>query len=117
MTRYSRSGTDGPAGESDGTDPALEDALGALADERRRDLLRSLLERDGEGPVGVGELAEEIADESDAEDVRRSLRHAHLPRLDGAGIVAYDAREGEVRLAGDQPAVEDFLEAAEGSRN
>ena len=91
--------------------------MGALADDRRRRVLRYLLERDGADAVGLGELAEAVADEDDVDDAHRSLHHAHLPRLDEAGIVDYDAHEERVRLAGDQPTVEDFLEAAAAPSN
>lgn len=116
MTRDPPSETDGRSAEADGSDPALGDALDALTDDRRRSVLRHLLAREGDGAVGVGELAEAVADSSDAADVRRSLRHAHLPRLDEAGIVAYDARDERVRLAGDQRTVAELLDAAEEAR-
>ena len=110
MTSYS-------ASEVDRTSPTLEDALGALADDRRRRVIRYLLERDGADAVGLGELAEAVADGTDVEAVRRSLHHAHIPHLDEAGIVDYDAHEEHVRLAGDLPTVEAFLEAANESPN
>ncbi|NHN59331.1 MULTISPECIES: hypothetical protein [Halorussus] len=112
MTRESPSETDRQSAEADVSDPSLEDALGALADDRRRAALRYLVARDGDGPVDVGELAEAVAGEDDVDDARRSLHHAHLPQLDEAGIAVYDAREGRVRLAGEQRTVEAFLDAA-----
>lgn len=86
----------------------------ALADERRRVVLDCLAGADA--PMAVEDLArqvaarrrwgEEPAGRSDppADAVHRvhvSLHHAHLPKLDDAGLVEYDPDEQVVRAAAD----------------
>lgn len=77
-----------------------------LQSERRRRVARHLLEFVGE-PVPVDVLASGVArQEHDApvdglapevrERVAISLDHAHLPRLDAAGVVDYDRERGSV---------------------
>lgn len=75
----------------------------ALADGRRRVVVDSLTEADA--PMDVRELARRVAarERSGAGDapgspppdavhrVHVSLHHAHLPKLDDAGLVEYDA--------------------------
>lgn len=92
-------------------EPSLDQTLRALSDSRRRAVLSHLFDREANGPATVEELARRIAAD-DAERTRWSLRHAHLPRLDDAGIVSYERRARRVRLAGDQSAVESLLAAA-----
>lgn len=92
--------------------PPLPDAAGRwldlLADRRRRDALRVLAYHDE--PVTLADLADEVAirehgvplTDVPAESVLRvylSLYHAHVPRLAGAGVVAYDQDDDVVRLS------------------
>lgn len=85
----------------------------ALADPRRRVLLAYLDEC--EFPVPREELAEQIAAAEGGADVsterRREieigLHHAHLPRLDDAGIVEYDRRSDMVVL--EEERITEFL--------
>lgn len=77
------------------------DVYALLAHERRRLVLRLL--DDVSTPIATTELAELIVEcerEDPTAEARRvvavSLHHAHLPRLDDAGVVAYDPDEGAV---------------------
>jgi DNA-binding transcriptional ArsR family regulator len=78
----------------------VADALEALADERRRAVVRVL---DGtEGPVPLQELATEIrrrpdgAQDRDRERIVVDLHHRTLPKLDTLGIVDYDSENNVV---------------------
>src|SRR6056297_2138525 len=92
-------------------DPTLEQTMQALSDDQRRETLTYLFDRDGERPIAVETLAEQVADADEYEQTYEILQHTHLPRLDAAGIIAYDRTEKRVRLAGDQSSVEALLEA------
>lgn len=63
-----------------------------LADGERRTLLAVLLERDE--PLPLTDLRTRLADDGDERKVGIRLVHAHLPKLDEAGLVEYD-REAE----------------------
>lgn len=72
-----------------------------LAKQRRRLLCRVL--RESTTPLPAGELADRIAERefetptpADRRTVYCSLHHNHLPRLDEADVVAYEATEGSV---------------------
>lgn len=101
---------------ADAKPPVSTDELfDVLARERRRHVLRCLLER--AEPVALGELASavarreaETADEAPPLDrVRMSLYHTHLPRLADAGAVKYDA-EREVVAPGRLAPYEPYLD-------
>jgi DNA-binding transcriptional ArsR family regulator len=91
---------------------STDDTLRLLADERRRTALRFLIE--GDGPTTVDEVAERVAadagDDRPVERVRVDLHHTHLPKMDEAGVVDYDARRGTVRYR-QRAAVEELLDA------
>lgn len=104
--RFARRGSPGATG----TDPATVDALfDALADERRRVILEYVL--DQSEPVGLDELAERLHGPgsappstpglSERNRLRCRLYHAHLPRLDDAGIVEFDRERNTVRPSDD----------------
>ncbi len=67
------------------------------AEDADRDSTRSPSDRDGES-AGRG-------------TVRLELRHVHLPKLEGAGVLEYDRRSETVRYWG-QPSLEEWLEHA-----
>lgn len=78
-----------------------------LSSSRRRFVLQYLSRH--EGPVPFSELANELAaweNDTDVEDITErqrkrvyvSLYQTHIPKLEEAGIVDYDADAGEVRL-------------------
>lgn len=98
----------------------VEETMDALADDRRRELLSYLLERDGDGGVEVEALADYVCDGGESGNAERAstrLHHAHLPRLDDAGIVSYERDEETVYLADNVSLVEDILDAADTFRN
>ena len=78
-----------------------------LSSSRRRFVLQYL--NDHDGPVPFSELANELAaweNDTDVEDITErqrkrvyvSLYQTHIPKLEEAGVVDYDADSGEVRL-------------------
>ena len=78
-----------------------------LSSSRRRFVLQYLTQH--EGPVPFSELANELAaweNNTDVEDITErqrkrvyvSLYQTHIPKLEEAGVVDYDADSGEVRL-------------------
>ncbi|MFD1686554.1 DUF7344 domain-containing protein [Halobellus litoreus] len=74
-----------------GNDSAV---LTALANERRRVVLRHLGRTSG--PTSVSELAERVSESGPYKTVSRTraaieLYHVHLPQLDVAGLIEYDA--------------------------
>lgn len=89
----------------------VDAVLCAIADERRRRIVGYLVEH-GDEPVTIDELvdAATAADSAGPPDppsratiewtVTR-LHHTHLPKLDRAGVVEYDARSGIVRYRPD----------------
>ena len=64
----------------------LDDYLRLLADERKRRLLRSLLDADGD-PVVLS---------PDDPRERAQLYHIHLPKLADAGLIDWDRRDSLV---------------------
>lgn len=78
-------------GGGTGVDGKLE----AVADGTRRDILDVLAESGEE--MSLEELQEALEEESyreRLEELRISLHHNHLPRLDEEGLIDYDEEEG-----------------------
>lgn len=103
---------------TDGADPGethpLDRSFDALADGRRRALLRHLSETDGDA-ASFAELVDHVAGRGTAPDVDRvaaSVFHVHLPKLAEADLVEYDDRNRTVRYRGDE-LVEAWLERVE----
>lgn len=77
-----------------------------LATESRREILAYLYGIDRE--VAIAELADYLATagiETDRGRATMALEHAHLPKLDGTGLIRWDRENGTVRLSvadGDQ---------------
>lgn len=97
------------------TAPSLDEVFTLLANQRRRYVLYYLFTR-SEGVATIDELANAIStlERRSAEaqtQVRTSLHHAHLPKLEEAGVIEYDLRSETIRYWG-QPAVEEWLEHA-----
>jgi hypothetical protein len=99
-------GLDGGA-ESDGRLDALSpEAAGLLAHPRRRHAIEHL--RTLDGPIGLSDLAEEVAvaergtvsriPPEDVEPVHVSLHHSHVPKLVEAGVVEYSRKSDLVEL-------------------
>ena len=68
--------------------------LAALANDRRRAVLRDL--RRTNGPTSVTEMAERLSETGPYSDISRTriaieLYHVHLPKLDVADLIEYDA--------------------------
>jgi hypothetical protein len=91
-----------------------------LRNDRRRFVIEHL--RDHGGQSSVGALADQLAGEESGEspppkNVRQSvyvsLHQTHLPRLDEAGVVAYDARSKAVELLDGAAAVTVYMEVVE----
>ncbi|MBX0294039.1 DUF7344 domain-containing protein [Haloarcula nitratireducens] len=96
------------------------DAIELLASRRRRTLLGLLV--DADGAVTLGSLATAIAQTERASGlgatpshrIAVSLHHAHLPKLDAAGVVDYDRETNSVRYRGDER-IETWLAAIDES--
>jgi DNA-binding transcriptional ArsR family regulator len=94
----------------------VEETMDALADDRRRELLAYLLERDDDEKVEVAALVDHLSDggeDVDHERIHTRLRHVDLPRLADAGIVSYERSAETVRLADDASLIEDALDAVD----
>lgn len=98
--RRSDSTRDEPGRNRRRTDEERVDAIfGVLSDARRRRVIRLLRAR--EGAVAVSALAEALAAREpggpEPERLVVSLRHVHLPKLEGAGVVDYTSDRSQVR--------------------
>lgn len=102
------------SGETSGV--ATSAAYELLARGRRRRVLDHL--RDADDAIHLAELAEAVAaveaDGDPADDhvarVETSLYHAHLPKLDDAGVVQFSTNPGRVSLGDDADAVFRFID-------
>lgn len=90
-------GTPTTDSEAPGSIEAVDQLYRSMADHRRRITVRVLEDR---GSMDLQALADEIAarepGESDTETIEISLVHKHLPVLEEAGIVEYEADAGSV---------------------
>jgi len=105
--------TNEPPGADHGSrDRSLDAVFEMLRSERRRNVLYILYQR--AGPVQVSDLADEVATREDAELTRvaTAIRHVHLPKLDDAGVVEFDAEAGSVRFADDSGRLRRYLTRA-----
>jgi hypothetical protein len=91
-----------------------------LRNDRRRFVIERLQQNDGRATVGS--LADRLASEESGEspppkNVRQSvyvsLHQTHLPRLDEAGVVAYDSESKVVELLDGAEAVTVYMEVVE----
>lgn len=101
---------------------AIDDALHALSNGRRRAVVQYLRES-GDATYDVGEIADVVVNPQtpsrssdppvrDPEEVAALLRHRHLPKLDDHGIVAFDPADNVVSYRGD-PVVEELLDTVQ----
>lgn len=97
---------------------ADSDVFAILSNERRRHTLEYLCDRSERNRVDLRDLAEAIATaESGESPAPRPVRHAvyvslhqtHLPMLDTAGVLAYDADRKHVRLLDPAREVERYM--------
>ncbi|ESP90197.1 DUF7344 domain-containing protein [Candidatus Halobonum tyrrellensis] len=86
--------------------PTTDALVALLADRRRRTVVRHLAERPAESSLEtlVETLSPANADPADERELRTALHHNHLPRLDEAGLVEYDAATHAVRYRPDDRA-------------
>lgn len=97
---------------SSGDEPAgglsKSEIFDLLRNQRRRLVLRYIERHDGDVPAEIGEIATQVAAwENDVavdavtsaqrKRVYTTLQQSHLPKLDEAGIVEFDAARGTVR--------------------
>lgn len=105
-------------------DRSLDSLFVALADQRRRSVCRYIA-RTGEPVVTLDELAASVspkeqpvpaspaAEAGADENVRVSLHHVHLPKLDDAAIVEYARERKAVRTGTSFPLALDLLQTVE----
>ena len=95
----------------------LDTAFGLLADRRRRAVVE-VLRTAPRGSLAASDLVDAVAAvcEADADDLAPTLYHRHLPKLDEAGVVDYDA-EAEVVSYDSDPLIERCLDLAETHRS
>lgn len=93
------------------TAPLEAGLFSLLASARRREVLSVL---DGADAPTVEDLAERIAAREagapSTHEVEVSLVHAHLPKLEAAGLLEYDDETGEVTLTADVDDLRPYLE-------
>ena len=96
-----------------------DDVFDVLSNHRRRYALHTLKRRDG--TIEIGDLAEQIAawenevsvidlTAAQRKRVYTALQQFHLPKMDTAGIVAFDDRRGVVALAENTAPVDVYLD-------
>jgi len=109
---YSRNGADSSVRHTTSTAQLSDDTLyEALASEdRRRTVFFLLDEKETTVETLATVLAGWAADETgsmsspaDRDQIRIELVHNHLPRLEAAGLVSYDAQEGDIRITSLDP--------------
>lgn len=102
--------------KGDPGDASASELLDALADHRRREVLRTVAD---EGRVPVDHLVAAVAsggsvgDERDRQDVHVRLRHADLPKLAEADLLAVDRDADRVAVRQWPPLVEAVLRAVD----
>lgn len=90
---------------SDGDAPTVDELYDVFANRRRRYALHYLQQADGE--TDLGEMAEEIAaweygkarqevTSDERKYVYSALQQRHLPKMDEAGLVDFDKRDGSI---------------------
>ncbi|WP_306061324.1 DUF7344 domain-containing protein [Natronococcus wangiae] len=97
------------------------DRLLSLLEHRYRRYIVQRL-RIAECPMPIDQLATEIAarekerpvnqiSQEDADQIRTTLYHVHLPKLEDESIIEYDRASGEIFLMDQRTEFESFLEA------
>ena len=114
----------GPRSEPSPEPEITEDELFDVLSNRRRRYAVHLLEREDE-PLRLGPLAEQIAawengiepyavSSAQRKRVYTALQQIHLPRMDEAGIVAFDDRAGLVEATEAMDAMDVYVDLVEG---
>ncbi|PCR89733.1 DUF7344 domain-containing protein [Natrinema ejinorense] len=100
---------------------SLDEIYHLLQTKRRRDVIRYV--RDGEEPVRLRELAEQVAaweqgtsveslSSNERQRVYISLYQSHLPKLDNHGIINYDKDRGVVEATPQTAQFDSYLDPA-----
>ena len=87
---------------TDSDDPPPTLSLGILVHPLRRAVLTSL---QGSDEVSLEAIANDLAENEQQDLVKLDLHHTHLPKMDAAGLIEYDADTWTVQ-------VNDALDAA-----
>jgi hypothetical protein len=96
---------------------ALDDVFDALADRQRRKLIRYLLKCDP--PISTTEIADALQTRNRAppvekhRELRISIHHVHLPKLDEIGILDYDPGAKQVVGWENIETIEPYIDIAE----
>lgn len=99
---------------------STDTALQVLADRQRRMVLRSLIEADGTATVDrlarglEGDASSRAGRDAPRDRHRLQLHHAHLPKLQEAGLVEYEPGDETVRYR-PSDLVEELLETCSSS--
>jgi len=97
---------------------SIDSLLEALADERRRAVVRYLSEASNDA-ASVSHLADHLLEHceaaNDPENVAVHLHHVSLPKLEDAGLVEFDARRHRVEYL-PNPRAEELLGTIEERR-
>jgi len=92
----------------------LDDVFEALADARRRRIVRCL--RKSDPPVEVEQIARRLSEAGGGteteREVRTGLHHRDLPKLDALGVITYESESQRVVDCRTE-ATEPYLDAAE----
>ncbi len=101
--------------------PSLDLIFELLSDQRRRYVLYYLTEQP-DGVATVDEVTDVVATrraekrdqepETVRDQIRTSLQHVHLPKLEAAGLLEHDRRSETVRYWS-QPSLEEWVEHAQ----
>ncbi|WP_425600921.1 DUF7344 domain-containing protein [Haloterrigena alkaliphila] len=73
-----------------------DELFAIVADSRRRSILRYLRQS---GPTTIDSLSDHLSGEPTSDDeavTPTALHHTHLPRLEAAGLLAYDSTTGRI---------------------
>lgn len=99
---------EGGTGKNSGTGrDAVDETLRALADARRRAIVRYLVESD-DNVVTREESVEHlrrVGFEETRDELLTVVHHSHLPKLADAGLVEYDSGRQTIRYLGNETAV------------
>lgn len=92
-----------------------DDVLAALADTRQCAVLTAVAAADGpmDRQALAGEIADRLSDDYSVDEAELDLHHSHLPALEDAGLVTYDAAAETVSYDGHPVVNQAWLEPDE----